>query len=54
MVGNIVVEIMEVLGIEEEVEEDRDAVSMDMIHWLVTKVGCIAIWPMNIPVTELW
>ena len=44
MVGDAVVVVVEHPGIEEEVEEDEDAISVDMLHWLVTGAGCVAIW----------
>ena len=44
-----VVEVMEVPGTGEEVDEDEDAVSVGMIHWLVTSAGCMAMWPITIP-----
>ena len=49
MAGDTVVVVVEHLGVEEEVEEDEDVVSVDMIHWLVTGVGSVAIWLVTIP-----
>ena len=49
MAEDAVVAVMEHPRIEEEVEEDDDTVSVDMIHWLVTCAGCVAIWPVIVP-----
>ena len=38
-------------GVEEGilgVAEDK-AIAMDLIPWLATGVGCVAIWPMTVP-----
>ena len=38
------------LGVTPEAEEDVDVVTLlIMIHWLVTGVGCVAIWPATVP-----
>ena len=54
--GDAVVEIVAALGIEDEVEVIEDAVpigTVDMVGhltlWLVTLVGCVAIWPVTTP-----
>ena len=43
-----IVVVVEHLGIEEEVEEDEDAISVDMIHWLVASMGGMGIWLVTI------
>ena len=43
------VEVVEVPGVEKEVEDNEDVVSVDMIHCLVIGAGCMAIWPVTVP-----
>ena len=37
------------LGVEEEVQATKGAPPVGSIPWLVTSVGCMAIWPVTIP-----
>ena len=51
MVGNAMVEEELDLGTEVEIlaVEEAEAVVVDLIPWLATGVGCMAIWPVTIP-----
>ena len=56
MVGDVVVEVVVDglhLGVEEEVQAAKDATPVGSIPWLVTSVGCMAIWPVIVlaPIT---
>ena len=46
---DVVVVAVEHPRAEEGAQVDEDAVSVDMIRWLVTGAGCIAIWPVTVP-----
>ena len=50
MVGDVVMVIEVDSGAEGEVQaEDGDIVPVGLISWLASNVGCMAIWPMTIP-----
>ena len=49
MVGDVVVEVEVDPGVEVGVLAEECAILVGSIPWLVTGVGCMAIWPITIP-----
>ena len=50
VVGDAVVVAVGHLGVEEGAQVDEDVVLVGMISWLVTGLGCVAIWIVTFPI----